>query len=458
MVRRNGSVRNALRGMLFNLIGKLILRLVAPENTDVTVALSSQGLRIRRRDSFITHRAFCDALAQESARHPPSLSTIGSHLYGNSNNMGLGLSQVGHQLASIKDQTTQSNDILRLGGGGSRSTSQFNHLLPPSIGSSSSFRSPQTMPPPAFFMQESNHNYHEDHQSQQGLLQNKQFHGIMQFPDLQNNTSNPPSGVNLINLNFLSNSSTTSSLNNGNNSNNTNTNLQSSSLLEGSNNLYSNSILNEQISSGVPSLFSSSVQNDSIVNSHMSATALLQKAAQMGSTSSSNNTASLLRSFGSSSSSGSKPNFSGIFGSENDNNLQDLMNSFASGNSSSIFGGGSGGGEVNNAYTTTSGHAQENNTYGRFNANKNSMEPKLHQNLNISSGGSDRTTRDFLGVGQIVRSISGGFAQREKQQQHQQHQQHQQRHGLDVSSLDSERNVSAPTSQSFGGGGGGSFQ
>ncbi|KAK0574805.1 hypothetical protein LWI29_029389 [Acer saccharum] len=359
------------------------------------------GTLFSRRDSFITHRAFCDALAQESARHPPSLSTIGSHLYGNSNNMGLGLSQVGHQLASIKDQTTQSNDILRLGGGGSRSTSQFDHLLPPSIGSSSSFRSQQTMPPPAFFIQESNHNYHEDHQSQQGLLQNKQFHGIMQFPDLQNNTSNPPSGVNLINLNFLSNSSTTSSLNNGNNSNNNNTNLQSSSLLEGSNNLYSNSIMNEQISSGVPSLFSSSVQNDNIVNSHMSATALLQKAAQMGSTSSSNNTASLLRSFGSSSSSGSKPNFSGIFGSENDNNLQDLMNSFASGNSSSIFGGGSGGGEVNNAYTTTSGHAQENNTYGGFNANKNSMEPKLHQNLNISSGGSDRTTRDFLGVGQI---------------------------------------------------------
>jgi hypothetical protein len=43
MVRRNGSVISALRSMLFNLIGRHILRLVAPENIGVTVALSSPG-------------------------------------------------------------------------------------------------------------------------------------------------------------------------------------------------------------------------------------------------------------------------------------------------------------------------------------------------------------------------------------------------------------------------------
>lgn len=43
MVRRSGNVRSALRGMQFNQIGKLTLRLVALESTDVTVEPSSQG-------------------------------------------------------------------------------------------------------------------------------------------------------------------------------------------------------------------------------------------------------------------------------------------------------------------------------------------------------------------------------------------------------------------------------
>ncbi|KAG9144045.1 hypothetical protein Leryth_013923 [Lithospermum erythrorhizon] len=64
MVRRNGSVRSAQRNMLSNLIGKLIVRFVVQE----TFKCDCIGTLFSRKDSFITHRAFCDALAEESAR------------------------------------------------------------------------------------------------------------------------------------------------------------------------------------------------------------------------------------------------------------------------------------------------------------------------------------------------------------------------------------------------------
>ncbi|XP_050232708.1 protein indeterminate-domain 5, chloroplastic isoform X2 [Mercurialis annua] len=409
------------------------------------------GTLFSRRDSFITHRAFCDALAQESARNPAStLNTIGSHLYGSSSNMSLGLSQVGTQLSSMQDQST---DILRLGGAGR--TGQFDHLLPPSMGGgSASFRPPpppqppQSMPSPAFFMQEPNQNYHDEHQ-----LQNKPFHhGLMQFADLHSAASPNPPGSNMFNLSFLSNSSTTSS--NITNSNNSNNNLLMSNHFanqngatagggDGSSMFSMGDHHHHQMNSGhVPSLFTSSVQNENIVP-HMSATALLQKAAQMGSTSSTNS-ASLLRSFGSSSSSSgmksaaaaaAAANYGGMFNEADQNNLHDLMNSYAG--NSSIF-----------------GHGQENPYNGG-----NLEEPKMHQGLNVSMGGSDRLTRDFLGVGQIVRSMSGGFSQRDKQQQPPQQ---QQQHGIDMggSSLESERNMAAaaataaPTGGSFVGSGG----
>lgn len=453
------------------------------------VRINFDFLFFGRRDSFITHRAFCDALAQESARHPTNLgSAIGGHLFGGNSNVGLTLAQV-PQISSLQDHpniTQSAHDVLRLGGG---RTGQFTHLLPPSMGSP--FRPPpqQAMPSSsaaaaaaAFFLsdQTNQNSFHEDHQSQsqQGLFGNKGFHGLMQFPDMQSHTNsnnnNNSNATNLFNLGFISNPNGDSPPNmnnnnsanvNTNNNNSNNNNLQSSLLNQfngtsngnnnegGGSNIFSVNIMGDQMNSGaVPSLYSNSPgvgggssSGTSGTMPHMSATALLQKAAQLGSTTSSGNTtATLLRTFGSSSTSGGKasdrtlfpPSYGGVFG-ENESNLQDLMNSFTSGSSAGgLFGGGM-------------------SSFGGFDGgnNRTNMEtledPKLQQNLSsVSMGGTDRLTRDFLGVGQIVRSMSGGgggggYSQRDHKQQPPQ--------GI---VLEGNESNSAPSSQAFGGGNG----
>jgi len=130
--------------------------------------------------------------------------------------------------------------------------------------------------------------------------------------------------------------------------------------------------------------------------------------------------------------------FGGNVNEQGNSNLQDLMNSFAVSGTSSIFEGGF------EAYD--------------HNSNNNNREGKVHAMSGSSSmGGSDRLTRDFLGVGQIVRGMSGsgGVAQREQQQQ---------QHGFNLSSLEADQrnnsnsnnnnNNAAPSGQAFGGGGG----
>lgn len=385
--------------------------------------------------------------------------------------MGLTLSQV-PQLSSLQDHSniTQSpHDVLRLGGG---RTGQFTHLLPPSIGSS--FRPPpqQAMPSSnaAFFGlsdQTNQNSFHEDHhqsQSQQGLFGNKPFHGLMQFPsDIQthaNNNSN--SASNLFNLSFISNPTgdNTSNMNNNNDTNTNNSNSSSnnnnnlpSSLLNqfnGTNNgnndgpasnIFAVNIMGDQINSAaVPSLYSNTAPGGCSSGTsgggaipHMSATALLQKAAQLGSTtSSSNTTATLLRTFGSSSTSSGKasdrtlfpPSYGGVVFSENESNLQDLMNSFANASSGSGM-------------------------FGSFGVESLEDPTKLQQNLSTVSmgGGTDRLTRDFLGVGQIVRSMSGGgggggYSQREHKQ------------GGQGIVMEGNESNTAPSSNAFGGGNG----
>ncbi|KAI3691213.1 hypothetical protein L2E82_49433 [Cichorium intybus] len=371
------------------------------------------GTLFSRRDSFITHRAFCDALAQESARHPSALGTMGSHLFGShlNNSMNLGLSQVGSQISQNHQSST--TNMLSLGNANFEQV-----MLPPSQSSLFPQAQQQQMPNSGspFFLSDPNQGMNQvfdyDQQSQQhGLMANKpSIHGLMQLPDLHSNTTKIT--PNLFNLGFFSGSSNPNNglKNSENDSQNNDTNMSPSGFM----------IPNHQFNSGGGSqdhifLNNNNPHHESQMAPHMSATALLQKAAQMGSTTSNNNATTLLKSFGSSSTSavGGDPKsqtgrqaLSASFdvrGDQtmqsdmaSDSQLQGLMNSLNSGgaSASSMFGG-------------YGGNRNRNMNFG----NINDASKFNQQNFSLSVGNSNRTTLDFLGV---------GYSQREQQQQQQQ--------------------------------------
>ncbi|XP_024963514.1 protein indeterminate-domain 5, chloroplastic-like isoform X1 [Cynara cardunculus var. scolymus] len=397
------------------------------------------GTLFSRRDSFITHRAFCDALAQESARHPSALGTIGSHLFGGhlSNSMNLGLSQVGSQISQLHDQNHQSSttNLLSLG------SANFEQvMLPPSQTTLFSQTQQQQMPNSSspFFISNSNQGLnhvfdYEQQRQQHGLMANKpNIHGLMQLPDLHSNTTKI--SPNLFNLGFFSGSSnpTNGLKNSENNSQNNDTNMSSTGFM----------IPDHQFNNGGGShdrvfLNSNNPHQENQMPPHMSATALLQKAAQMGSTTSNNNATTLLKSFGSSSKSGvgggdgkshtGRQTLSSNFDArgdqalqsemESDNQLQGLMNSLSSGGASSMFGGYGGNQNRNMNFGNM-------NEAGKFNP----------QNFSLSVGNSNRTTLDFLGV---------GYSQVEQQQQRPAH--------INVGSLDPEMDSSTQATHMRGG-------
>ncbi|TVU27967.1 hypothetical protein EJB05_19473, partial [Eragrostis curvula] len=345
------------------------------------------GTLFSRRDSFITHRAFCDALAQESARLPPAAGFGGGHhLYGATGaaNMALSLSQVGSHLASTLGADAHHGhhhpDLLRIGG-----ATRLDHLLGPSSGASG-FR---PMPPPpasAFLMGAPPEFGGGDGSGSQAFLQGKPFHGLMHLPDLQGNGAGgqpASSAPGLFNLGYIANS--------GGNSSGTSSHghpsqghMTSDQFSEGGGGGAGGggSESSAAVLFGAGGNFSGGgdhqvapgrmYNEQAMVLPQMSATALLQKASQMGSSTS----ASV---------------FGGLVGSsaphgraapmvdQSQMHLQSLMNSLAGGGIG-MFGGGA-------------------------NSGGNMIDPRLYdmddQDVKFSQqgrGGAEMT-RDFLGVG-----------------------------------------------------------
>ncbi|KAF8651871.1 hypothetical protein HU200_063118 [Digitaria exilis] len=377
------------------------------------------GTLFSRRDSFITHRAFCDALAQESARLPPtSLSSLTGHLYGatNAGNMALSLSQVGSHLTSTLHDSHHhhpSPELLRLGatgGGGSSIAARLDHLLSPS--GASAFRSAQGAPPSsaAFFLN-AGAGAGQDFGDEAGngphsfLQQAKPFHGLMQLPDLQGNGAGGGpgggSGPSLFNLGFFANNGNSSGSSHDHASQGLMNNDQFSSGGAGGggggSEASAGGIFGGNFVGGggdnVPTpqgLYHGGDQSGTTMLPQMSATALLQKAAQMGATSSPNGAASMFRGFvGSSPHHGSRQGTTPHQMEQSEANLNDLMNSLAAGGGGMFGNGGGGGGGA-----------------GMFDPRQLCVD--MEREVKFGGQGGGDMTRDFLGVGGggIVRGIS----------------------------------------------------
>ncbi|KAK3132702.1 hypothetical protein QOZ80_6AG0526490 [Eleusine coracana subsp. coracana] len=295
------------------------------------------GTREYRRDSFITHRAFCDALARESAQLPP----LGSSLYVGTGGMALGVSgPAPHQMSVFGDHQAQSSSAA--------AAAQFDHIIP-SSSSSSMFRSQASGSSSSFFLggggPSSAQDFSEDGDHSQGsqssLLHGKTpgFHGLMQLPE-QNQQGGNGNG-NILNLGFFNNSSSgqdarlvmqDQQYNNGGGSSNAE---QQRSMIAS---------LGNNLSSNFTSLYNNPSGSSAGGPPQNSATALLLKAAQMGSTSSNNHnsTSALLRAagFGANGQQGNRAAGEGS-SAANDTHFHELiMNSLAGGSGSSGFSGG----------------------------------------------------------------------------------------------------------------------
>ncbi|EEE69125.1 hypothetical protein OsJ_28235 [Oryza sativa Japonica Group] len=152
------------------------------------------GTLFSRRDSFITHRAFCDALAQESGRIMPPM---GAALYAAA---GAGMAIGGltgmaasHQLQPFQDHSSAITTAAN-------AAAQFDHLMATSSAAAGSpaFRAaqPTSSSSSPFYLGGGG----DDGQAHTSLLHGKPaFHGLMQLPEQQGSN-----GGGLLNLSYFS--------------------------------------------------------------------------------------------------------------------------------------------------------------------------------------------------------------------------------------------------------------